>query len=86
MPSITVTKVVKTPEGKVFVAFGKEIIEFASIADAQSWADDVLSRRSLKAIAIALMLTRQPNLGNPSVFENRSVVVDFGINNWGQVT
>jgi hypothetical protein len=39
----------------------------------------------LEALAIALMLTRQPALGNPAVFDNKTVEVDFTKAAWGTI-
>lgn len=77
MPQITVTRVVKKASGKVYVSFGKETLEFSSVSQMQDWADGILSRETMKAMCVALMLSRQPALNNPSVFEGRGLDADF---------
>lgn len=87
MASITVTKVTKNADGSVSFQFGKTERTFESVAAAVAFARDVLANQAaIQAAAIALMLTRQPSLNNPSVFEGHSVAVDFSLNNWGTIT
>lgn len=86
MPTITVNNVVKEADGRVRIRFGKIETEFPSIEAARAFARDVLmDQNHLRAVAIALMMSRQPNLNNPSVFEGRSVVVDFSLPAWGTI-
>ena len=79
----TVTKISKDPDGHVRIQFGKREYDFESIEQCRQFAQGTLNAETLDAIAVALMLTRQPNLTNPSVFEGHSVTVDFSLNNWG---
>lgn len=86
MPSVTVTNIVKEADGRVLIRFGKREREFSSLASLRQWASNVLDRETLDALAIALMLERQPALGNPSAFEGHSIAVNFANANWGTIT
>lgn len=87
MPSVTVTKISKEPDGRILVDFSHgEGREFASLADMKSVVRSNLTRDDLVDIAIALMLSRQPTLANPAAFVGHSVNVDFSAANWGTVT
>jgi len=86
MPSVTVTKITPLQDGRVIVRFGKREREFASVADMREFARSQVDAATLEGMAVGLMLTRQPALGNPGVFEGRSVNVDFSLANWGTIT
>lgn len=86
MPSVTCTKIVKEAGGRILVRFGKVEMEFANLGAMKAYVASILDREQLTALALRLMIDRQPTLNNPSVFEGRSVNVDFSVNNWGTVT
>lgn len=86
MPSVTLTKIVKEAGGKVRVRFGKVEREYPSLEDMRSSVRAALDQADLIDLALALILSRQPNLGNPSALEGRTVTVDFGQANWGTVS
>lgn len=87
MPSVTVSKVVIEPSGRVLVDFSHgEGREYQSLADMKSQVRASLTKDDLIDMALALMLFRQPTLSNPSVFLGHSVGVDFSVNNWGTVS
>lgn len=86
MPSVTITKVQKDPSGHVRFRFGKREREFPSLAEAREFVRGVLGDPdTIEAAAIALMLSRQPSLGNPAVFQGRSVIIDFSLPSWGTI-
>lgn len=88
MPSVTITKIVKEGggAGRIRIRFGKLEREYASLAHLQAAAKANLSVDDLIDIAIGLMLSRQPTLTNPNVFEGHTVTVNFAaVTNWGTV-
>jgi hypothetical protein len=85
MASVTVTKIVKEAS-RVLVYFGKDCREFSSLSEMQQLVRANLTRSDLMDIALGLMLSRQPALGNPTVFEGKSVNVDFSATNWGTLS
>ncbi len=86
MPSVTLTKIQKDADGKVRIRFGKREYEFANIQAVRDFARGQLDRDTLEAITMALALTRQPTLSNPTALEGRTLTVDFTLANWGTVT
>jgi hypothetical protein len=87
MPSVTLTKITKRANGSVEFRFGKIGLDFNSVADAAAFAQGQLSGETLRAQVIAMVLTRQPALGNPGIFEGKVLNVDFNAAvNWGTVT
>lgn len=75
MPSVTIDAIERQPDGRILVRTGKRAAVRAS-----------LNRDDLLDIALALVLARQPNLGNPAAFAGRTVTVDFSQVNWGTVS
>lgn len=82
MPSATVTKILKSGN-EIRVQFGKRERVYDDIQQMRNFVRDTLDRDTLEAIAMALMLSRQPALGNPSVFEGKSINIDLSVANWG---
>lgn len=85
MPSITLTKITKEAS-RVRFRFGKIEREFPSIQAARDWAQSRFTREDMEAIAIALCLSRQPNLTNVNQLEGRTLTVDLSLANWGTVS
>jgi hypothetical protein len=86
MPQVTLDKINKDASGRVRFLFGKSELEFPTIEAAREWARQQLLKEQLQAIAVALCLTRQPNLHNLNALEGRTVNVDFTLANWGTVS
>ena len=87
MPSITCTKIVKEPGGRVRFRFDNgDEIEFASRQDAIEFVRDRLSRETLQALFVRIVLDRQPLLNNIPAVEGKTLNVDTSANNWGTVT
>jgi hypothetical protein len=83
--TVTLNSVQKDASGRVRFRFGDEEVEFQSLAAAADFARDQLTKRDVYAIAVGLVLTRQPALGNPSAFAGKSLTVDLTLANWGTV-
>lgn len=91
MASLTLNSVEKDAGGRVYFRFasaeGQEEWEFPSRAAAADFARDTLDRDKLVALAIALVLTRQPQLNNPGIFAGKTLTVDMAQpSNWGTVS
>lgn len=86
MPSITLTKIIKEEDGQIRVRFGKVEREYASLADMRASVRAALDQSDLIDLALALILSRQPALGNPSALDGRTITIDFSKANWGSVS
>lgn len=86
MPSVTLTKIVKEPGGRILLRFGKREYEFSSIEHFRQSVRGMLDREDLEVLAMALILARQPNLGNPAALEGRTITIDFNAASWGTVS
>jgi hypothetical protein len=84
--SVTLSSVAKDASGRVRFRFGAEEVEFPSLAAAVAFAQNTLTRKDVLAVAVALVLTQQPALGNPGVFAGKVLTVDLTAPaNWGTV-
>lgn len=85
MPSVTLTKITKDADGRIRVRFGKLEREFGSLTHMRSAVRAALDQSGLIDLALALLLSRQPALGNPAALEGKTLTVDFSQPNWGTV-
>jgi hypothetical protein len=85
MPQVTLSKIDKHSDGRISVRFGKVVREFASIEHMRGCVRSALTQDDLIDMALALLLSRQPNLGNPAAMEGRTVSIDFNSTSWGTV-
>lgn len=83
--NLTLDSVNKDADGRVRFRFQGEEMEFRSTAEAAAFAQGRFTRDDLKAVAIALVLTRQPALGNTGIFAGKVLTVDLTAINWGSV-
>lgn len=88
--SVTLNSVQQDASGRVRFRFSMpsgelDEREFASISDASQYARDRLTRNEAIAMGIALVLTRQPTLSNPSAFAGKTMTIDLTLANWGTV-
>lgn len=83
MPSVTVTDLAVEQDGKVRIRFGKRTREFNSIEHMRMCVSEALNLETLEALAMRLILQRQPAIGNPSAVIGRTLEVDFSKANWG---
>lgn len=85
MASVTLSKIDKSG-GRVDFQFADGSgLGFKSAADAADYARRYLTGDTLRAIVVALALTRQPTLGNVAALEGKTVTIDFSQANWGTV-
>lgn len=85
--SVTLTKIQFTNAQSVIrVRFGKKEYEFNNLAHLQAIVEPFLRREVLEMIALAILMERQPNIGNPGAIEGHSINVDLSANNWGTLT
>lgn len=63
--------------GAVTFRFGKNELVFTGVEAARSYVGQQLEPATVQAFAIALVLSRQPTLTNPTVFANRTLTVDL---------
>lgn len=85
MPSVTLTKIVKEPGGRIRVRFGKRETEYASLAEMKASVRAQLGPDDLEALVLALALTRQPNLTNTAALEGKTLNVDLSATAWGTI-
>lgn len=83
--SVTITKVLRQ-NGRVYIRFGKREYEFASQQAVQEFVAQKLNTEVLEALAIAIVVARQPTLANLALVEGKTLTVDPTVNNWGTVS
>lgn len=83
--SVTITGIVKEPGGAVRIRLGKFEYCFNNLQDARDAARD-FDAEDLRALVLRLILTRQPNLGNPAALVGRTVTIDPTSASWGTVS
>jgi hypothetical protein len=87
MPSVTLTKISFTnANSPIRIRFGKRTYEFTDLDHMKEYVAQTIGVEQLEAIAMALLIARQPNITNPAAVEGRSVNVNLANNTWGTLT
>lgn len=80
---VTITSISIDGTGKVHFVTGKRERVFSSIAAMKAWAIEMVSKDSMDAITIALVLVSQPTLATPAAFAGKKTTIDLTLPSWG---
>jgi hypothetical protein len=85
MPSVTISKIRKPANGKIYVRLGKQEFEWNSLAEMKRDISSRFDKDDLMLIAMVMMLKRQPLLDNPTALEGLKLNIDLTLDAWGTV-
>jgi hypothetical protein len=87
MPSVTLTKISFTnANSPIRIRFGKRDYEFNNLDHMKEYVAQTVGVEQLEAIAMALLIARQPTISNQAAVEGRSINVNLANNTWGTLT